>query len=148
LLAKIKNKRGILKLNLGAGNNPIQGWINTDLIPRDSNILYIDAKKKMPFKNNTFDYICFDDNVNYYYKDDQVKLIFRLFKILKPGGFLVIKNTINTHNFIEDDHAEILFLSKKSKFKSCPQPVFISILSIYILSFFIFILNLSSNKLL
>jgi hypothetical protein len=83
----------------------IKGLFNED------NLIKLDT-----ILNNTFDYICFDDDVNYFYKDDKEKLIFRLLKILKPGGVLVVKNMIEVglNDINEDDFAKLYFLSKKS----------------------------------
>ena len=32
---EVKNNKGLLKLNLGAGNNPIKGWINVDVYSKN-----------------------------------------------------------------------------------------------------------------
>ncbi len=86
LLNKIKKQKGLLKLNLGAGNNPIKGWINADIMPKDWNVLYIDAKKKMPFKNNTLDYILSEHLIEHLLREDGKKMLKEFFRILKKGG--------------------------------------------------------------
>ncbi len=96
LLNKIKNQRGLLKLNLGAGNNPIKGWINADITPRSWNILYVDVKKKMPFKSNTFDYIMLEHLIEHLSWQDGKKMLKECFRILKKGG----KLRISTPNII------------------------------------------------
>ena len=96
-----------------------QNWIFWDLNKDDrysikgsfneENLMKLDG-----ILSNTFDYICFDDNVEYYYKDNNEKLIYRLLKILKPGGVLVIKNIIKVDDINEDDFSKLFFLSKKN----------------------------------
>jgi hypothetical protein len=81
----------------------IKGLFNEDNLMKLDGIL-----------SNTFDYICFDDDVNVFYKDDKQKLIFRLFKILKPPGFLVIKNMMEIVDIQQDNNSDMFFLSKKS----------------------------------
>ena len=46
----------IKKLHIGAGKNILKGWLNAD-IKASLKTVYLDASKKFPFKNNTFDYI-------------------------------------------------------------------------------------------
>ena len=86
LLAKIKNKKGPLKLNLGAGNNPIKGWVNADFIPKNLNILYIDVRKKMPFRDNTFDYIISEHLIEHLSREEGKKMLKECFRILKKNG--------------------------------------------------------------
>ena len=86
LLNKIKNQMSLLKLNLGAGNNPIKGWINADIAPKDRSILYIDARKKMPFESNTFDYIVSEHLIEHLSIEEGKKMLKECFRILKKGG--------------------------------------------------------------
>ena len=60
--------------------------------------------------SNTFDYICFDDDERDYYRENKVNLTFRLLKLLKLGGILVIKNMIKAIKS-DDEYISISFLS-------------------------------------
>jgi SAM-dependent methyltransferase len=82
----------------------IKGLFNED------NLIKLDT-----ILGNTFDYICFDDDVGYYYNDDKEKIIYRLLKILKPNGVLVIKNVVGFNDINDDGYAQLFFLSKKSR---------------------------------
>lgn len=86
LLRKIKTKEGLLKLNLGAGKNPIEGWVNADFVPENSDVLYIDVRKKMPFKSNTFDYIISEHLIEHLSREEGKKMVKECFRILKKGG--------------------------------------------------------------
>jgi len=90
LLYRVKKKKGKLKLNLGAGNNSIKGWINADLEPRNFNILYIDVRKKIPFKDNSLDYIISEHLIEHLSKEEGKKMLIECFRTLKKGGILRI----------------------------------------------------------
>ena len=48
------------KLQIGCGCNPIEGWLNTDLVPIKSDvcpIAFLDAGKQFPFESNSFEYV-------------------------------------------------------------------------------------------
>lgn len=90
LLNKIRKQKGPLKLNLGAGKNPLEGWINADFIPENKNILFIDVRKKIPFKDNTFDYIIQEHLIEHLSRRDGENMLKECFRILKSGGKLRI----------------------------------------------------------
>src|ERR1700687_291713 len=47
----------ICKLLIGSGEVTISGWLSADLNPCSRDVIYLDATKKLPFPNSTFDYI-------------------------------------------------------------------------------------------
>ncbi len=86
LLNKIRNKKEGLKLNLGAGKNPIQGWINADLEPKDWSVLYIDVTKKLPFKDSSLDYIVSEHLIEHLSKEEGLAFLKECRRVIKKGG--------------------------------------------------------------
>lgn len=89
---KSKNQDKI-KLHLGCGKNYFEGWINLDN-NTDRNIKKLDIKhdlrKKLPFKDNTVDFIYNEHLIEHLTVDEGVKLLKGLYRILKPEGVLRI----------------------------------------------------------
>lgn len=49
----------MLKVQLGAGNKTINGWLNTDIDPHTADVYILDATKKFPFSDCYVDaYFC------------------------------------------------------------------------------------------
>jgi predicted SAM-dependent methyltransferase len=46
------------KLNLGSGLDYRRGWVNMDNNKKIKADIYADLEKKLPFKKDTFDYVC------------------------------------------------------------------------------------------
>ena len=46
---------GPKKLHLGASNSVLAGWLNTDVIPVQPGVIYLDATRPFPFKDNRGD---------------------------------------------------------------------------------------------
>lgn len=90
---RIKNyfkNHNIKKLHLGAGTNILEGWCNTDIIPNLKIGVFLDARKKFPFKDNSFDYIFSEHMIEHLKLRDGIHLIKECFRVLKPGGKLRI----------------------------------------------------------
>src|SRR6266513_279915 len=47
----------VRKLQLGTSDSPMVGWLNTDVLPASREVVYLDATRLFPFKDNTFDYV-------------------------------------------------------------------------------------------
>jgi len=76
----------IRKLQIGAQHNVLKGWLNTDLYPMSSEVVFLDATKPFPFEDGTFDYIFCEHLIEHLtYKDGQFMLR-ECYRILKPGG--------------------------------------------------------------
>ena len=74
------------RLHLGASNNALDGWLNTDIFPNHSSIVYLDATKRFPFKDNTFDYILSEHMIEHVEYRAAIAMLRESFRTLKPGG--------------------------------------------------------------
>ena len=76
----------VKKLQLAASNNLLPGWLNTDVFLNHDPVVYLDATKRFPFDDNTFDYIMAEHMIEHIeYQAAQVMLE-ECFRVLKPGG--------------------------------------------------------------
>jgi predicted SAM-dependent methyltransferase len=82
----IRNHK-VHKLHIGCGGNYLKGWFNTDLSP-NSRRTRLNATKRFPFPDNTFDYIFTEHMIEHVpYALGRVMLA-ECFRVLKPGGVL------------------------------------------------------------
>jgi predicted SAM-dependent methyltransferase len=81
----------VRKLQVGAGPNPLPGWLNTDLFPdvyaehRDE-IVFLDASKPLPLDEMTFDYIFSEHQIEHISEPAGRAMVTEFFRILRPGG--------------------------------------------------------------
>ncbi len=74
------------KLHLGASNSFLPGWLNTDVFPTDGGTVYLDATRRFPLNDNTFDYVMAEHMIEHISHDDAVKMLGECHRVLKPGG--------------------------------------------------------------
>lgn len=78
------------KLQIGCGINLAESWLNTDLQPLWGKIAFMDAGKKFPFEDNTFNFI-FSEHVFEHLKfEDSCNFLSESFRVLKPNGVVRI----------------------------------------------------------
>jgi len=75
----------IRKLQIGCGRNALDGWLNTDLNPTKK-VVFLDATKRFPFDDGTFDYVFSEHLIEHLAYQDGVKFIRECYRVLKPGG--------------------------------------------------------------
>lgn len=86
--SEIKNylqQHQISKLQVGCGKNHLNNWLNTDLF-LSGGVIYLDATKPLPFRNNSLDYIFTEhvfEHINYH---DGFGFLKEARRVLKPGG--------------------------------------------------------------
>jgi predicted SAM-dependent methyltransferase len=76
----------VRKLQLGSSFTPLEGWLNTDLIPEVPGVVYLDATRRFPFDDNTFDYIASEHMIEHIDYDSGQAMLREAFRVLKPGG--------------------------------------------------------------
>jgi len=73
------------KLHIGCGPQYKEGWLNADKFDSRADI-YLNGYDKMPFKNDTFDYI-YSEHTLEHLKITKVKFFLEeCLRVLKPGG--------------------------------------------------------------
>lgn len=81
-----------MKLNLGCQIHAFEGWVNQDIVGDDPNIkadIVCDAAE-LPLEDNSVDFIYSGHLVEHYYPDTLEAAISEWYRVLKPGGKLVI----------------------------------------------------------
>jgi predicted SAM-dependent methyltransferase len=76
----------IKKLQLGASNSVMAGWLNTDVLPISRNVVYLDATRRFPFDNDVFDYVYSEHMIEHVEHEGAVLMLRECFRVLKPGG--------------------------------------------------------------
>ena len=76
------------KLQLGAGRNLLEGWLNTDFNPCVPGHVYVDAKYPLPFDSCTFDYVFTEHLIEHLTFDHGARMLEECRRILRPGGML------------------------------------------------------------
>lgn len=77
-----------MKLNLGCGNNYLQGYINVDRVPGIADTVHDLDKIPYPWPDNSADEILMRHVLEHL--QDVRKVMDELWRLLKPGGSLVL----------------------------------------------------------
>jgi SAM-dependent methyltransferase len=76
----------INKLQLGSGENILEGWLNTDLEPSCEEIIFLDVLEVFPLEDQVFDYAFSEHLIEHISYQNGLSMLQELFRILKPGG--------------------------------------------------------------
>ena len=87
-------------LQVGSGVNILDGWFNTDVLPRRRGIVPLDAAKPFPFSDRTFDHIFSEHQFQTLSFEGGRSMLRECFRILKPGGNIRIA-TLNLEMLLE-----------------------------------------------
>jgi len=75
----------VRKLQLGAGGNDPEGWLNTDIDP-DSKELFLDATGRYPFPDASFQYVFSEHVIEHVPWEGGVAMLKECYRVLAPGG--------------------------------------------------------------
>lgn len=78
------------RLQIGAGETSLQGWLSTDISPCSDGIAFLDASKPFPFDDGMFDYVYTEHMIEHLSWDDGLLMLGEIRRILKPGGVVRI----------------------------------------------------------
>ncbi|MDA1000121.1 MAG: methyltransferase domain-containing protein, partial [bacterium] len=76
----------VRKLQIGAGHAALDDWLNTDFSPKDSRFVYLDACRRFPFPDDSFDYIFCEHLIEHLSFPEARYMMGECFRVLKPGG--------------------------------------------------------------
>jgi predicted SAM-dependent methyltransferase len=74
------------KLNIGCGVHVLTGWLNTDYNPELPSVMYLDARRRFPFSEGTFDYIFSEHVIEHISYRDGMNMLTECFRVLKNSG--------------------------------------------------------------
>lgn len=84
----LRNRNRLLNLQIGCARHIIPDWLNTDIKPVSKNAVYLDASKKFPLPNNTFNCVFSEHTIEHLkYREGEI-MIQECFRVLKPGGMI------------------------------------------------------------
>ncbi len=86
-IRRYSKKNQVVCLQIGGGRHSISDCINGDLIDGD---IYLNAIYRLPFKNETIDFIFCEQFLEHLSLVEGKKLMAEIFRILKPGGVVRI----------------------------------------------------------
>jgi predicted SAM-dependent methyltransferase len=85
IISNYLNTHEVRKLQVGSGLNRLDGWLNTDIFAKKG-IAFLDARKRFPFNDWTFDYVFCEHLIEHLEYRLGVGFIRECFRVLKPGG--------------------------------------------------------------
>lgn len=78
------------KLIVGAGRTFKDDWLCSDIKPKSANVMYLNAAKKFPFDDNTFDYIYTEHMIEHISWAAGMLMLKECQRVIKPGGTIRI----------------------------------------------------------
>ena len=79
------------KLQIGFGNNPIDGWLNTGIALRECwHGMYMDAGKTFPLPDNSFDYVFSEHLYEHLTYQQAQNMLKECYRVMKPGAVMRI----------------------------------------------------------
>lgn len=85
-IANYLNSYPVKKLQIGASNNLLPGWLNTDFCRNHPSLVYLDATRRFPFENDTFDYIMSEHMIEHVPYQAAQAMLRECYRVLRPGG--------------------------------------------------------------
>ena len=80
------SRRGFAGLQIGAGTHHLDGWLTTDILPRELQIVYMNAHKRFPFHDNTFDYIVAEHVIEHLTDSNAIRMLKECHRVLDDKG--------------------------------------------------------------
>jgi predicted SAM-dependent methyltransferase len=76
------------KLQLGAGEHPHEGWLNTDLhgYGRGDELVYLDVRKRFPLPDASFDFVFSEHMLEHLTYAEGQRCLRECFRVLRPRG--------------------------------------------------------------
>jgi predicted SAM-dependent methyltransferase len=78
----------VRKLQIGTGSNLLEGWLNTDFVPHSKATAFLNATKRFPFDDDTFDAIFSEHMIEHINYDEGCFMLRECWRVLKPGGVI------------------------------------------------------------
>ena len=90
LIKQYLQTHALKKLQIGAGPTALEGWLSTDIAPRSDTAVYLDATKRFPFEDASFDYVYSEHMIEHISWTEGLFMLQECRRVLKPGGVVRI----------------------------------------------------------
>lgn len=83
-----------MKLNLGAGDKRIEGYVSVDIAPARAGVVpdvICDIRRLTPFEDNSADEILSVHVVEHFWRWEVVDILREWVRVLKPGGLMILE---------------------------------------------------------
>jgi predicted SAM-dependent methyltransferase len=77
-----------LRINLGCGYSPMEGWINVDMARGPRVDIVWDLRRGLPFRNDSSEAIFSEHVIEHLPKEGAEDLVRECYRVLQPGGVL------------------------------------------------------------
>lgn len=126
------------KLQVGTGENPLPGWLNTDIEPTTPGVLYMNAAERFPFEDCTFDYVLNEHMLEHFPYKQGLFALNEIYRVLHKGGRtrVATPDIVQFMRLLEEDKTDLqerylewhcqqvlgLYSPEKSRLqKHCPE---------------------------
>ncbi len=75
-------------LQLGAGFNLLEGWLNTDSGTSGGAVVYLDARHPFPLRGASFDFVFSEHQIEHLRQDEGLRMLRESLRVLRPGGWI------------------------------------------------------------
>lgn len=86
LIARYLKAHAVRKLQLGAAVSTLPGWLNSDLYPKGFSSIALDATKRFPFPDASFDYVFSEHQMEHIPYEGARFMLAECHRILRPGS--------------------------------------------------------------
>lgn len=86
LVSRYIKAHSVRKLQIGAHVCVMPGWLNTDLYPQSIRSVTLDATKRFPFPDASFDYVFSEHQLEHIGYEDALVMLGECRRILRPEG--------------------------------------------------------------
>jgi predicted SAM-dependent methyltransferase len=86
LVSRYMKAHSVRKLQVGAHVCVMPGWLNTDLYPQSIRSVTLDATKRFPFPDASFDYVFSEHQLEHIGYEDALVMLSECRRILRPGA--------------------------------------------------------------
>ena len=76
------------KLHIGCGPMVLDGWINSDFVPRTREVIFLDITERLPFPDASLDYIYSEHLIEHVSLSAGIGHFKDCLRVLKPGGVI------------------------------------------------------------
>jgi len=86
-LRDVVDSGGPVRLHLGSGGHPLEGWVNIDVIGMEPDV-YWDLRRPLPLADGSADAVFLEHVIEHFRLADDLDLLDECNRLLKPGGII------------------------------------------------------------